>query len=749
MSEGGRVFRSDPPRLLLALAVIVIGVALWQLASGIRGGSEEEPEATVATLAQPDLDPQTLDRGWVRIDLPGRAPLEHLQLVDATLYAAGWNAFESQTEVWRSVNGREWQRVPDPNGVFVDAIINDFIAVDGVVVAVGAGHTVGAGGDVVRPVVWRSQDGASFTRLSDERVKTDSGSDLPTGGGFEAVAQVGGRLVAVGWQGEGRLRAPGAESLGGVWVSEFGDTWELAFEDPELLGGPGTTVHDVAVTDDGVAVAAGSSEGIAKVWESTDGVTWVASSDEAALAFRGPGDWEATAVAVSPPRALVLGTSRNGTEAAVLRMWSQRDGVWAPVAIPELADVTLVSVSDLRPGFLAVGSRALPSQRTAAGMWASPDGADWSRVDVEDAPVDETALLDVAVHPSGLVAVGAVFDQPAAWYRPREGGDEEDVAAGAPLPPPAWATIFQEQEPSRTAPRELINAGGMTFGLSDTRTLWASLDGRAWAPGRFDDIGLAAADEVVAIVGGGDGPFVLIGDGDQPGVWLSGDGSTWTPPTKAPPCCIRAVFPRNDGGFRALGQDPADNAWFLAVSEDGTTWAVNPELPDLLDPMIWEFAHIGAIDLVWTSDGTETRAWSSADGISWTTVDVPEVTRWTNVWSIGGVVYAAAQTPAGAALYRTNGVRWDPVDLEGIDLAATSIRGVAALENSLALVISQPGRPQRLYQVLDGALPVEIPLAGTRGFGGLWAALVPDGEQLRVVGPAHGRMTVWEWVPAE
>ncbi len=80
MSQNDNIFRRDPPRLLLALGVIVIGVALWQLASGISDGSEAGPGQSSSTTEAVAWDPDALDGGWLTVELPGRAPLVGIEL---------------------------------------------------------------------------------------------------------------------------------------------------------------------------------------------------------------------------------------------------------------------------------------------------------------------------------------------------------------------------------------------------------------------------------------------------------------------------------------------------------------------------------------------------------------------------------------------------------------------------------------------------------------------------------------------
>jgi hypothetical protein len=320
--------------------------------------------------------------------------------------------------------------------------------------------------------------------------------------------------------------------------------------------------------------------------------------------------------------------------------------------------------------------------------------------------------------------------------------------AGAPLPPPAWATIFQEQSPSRFGPVKIDVVPSGMFGLTNGPIIWFSADGRGWTPLTFADAGITEVDRILSVVEG-EAMFVAVGERrDERTVWVSEDGAGWRPPAKAPPCCISAVFPRNSGGFRALGKDPADGGWFLAISEDGSTWSVNPELPQLDANAIWASAHIGAVDMVWTTRSTSTDAWTSGDGVTWLPIEDLGVTDWTGVWRTADSVLAGVRTVDGPAILETNGVSWNRLDLSSLELGGATIDGAATVGDGFAVLINDLGR-QQLYQVLEGSVIQDISLSGGRGFGGLRAVLVSGADQLRIVGLAHGRMSAWEWVPAE
>jgi hypothetical protein len=670
--------------------------------------------------------------------------MDHVSVVDASLYATGWNPIERQTEMWRSSDGLEWQRVPDPDGAFADAVVTDVVSLDGLIVAVGARNAGEGSEDFIQPAVWRSTDGSTFARISDDLI--EDWGDGSTEAGISAAAVAGGRVVAVGWHSNGTLQGAGDGSRGAVWVSDLGDTWRLGLPSLDALGGPGTAVVAVDGLADGRFIAVGRSVGRAAIWESATGEDWTSSAAPSG-AFAGEGLWTGLDVAATDQRTLVLGRSVQEGDPAVPRLWSSVEAGWDPVPIPELAGASLVAVAELSPGFVAIGRLELPDGRMATGMWASSDGADWTRVDIEGTPIGVAEIRDVINHPAGLVAVGELYDQPVVWARPRTDG-EPVVAAGAPLPPPAWATIFQEQEPSNSAPRRILAAGDMQFGFS-TDAVWTSPDGRGWTPNTLDGSGLVGVDRVDSVMLSGDIYIaVATSDGDG-GLWVSDDGLSWVRPTKAPPCCIAAVFESSGGGFHALGQDPADGGWFLATSPDARTWSVSPELPRLAVDAVRASTRLSGTDIIWTRTGQTTEVWMSEDGVLWLEVEGLDVTTWRDVWFTSDHAYASVVTSDGVGLIRTNGVTWERVPLAGVELSGATIAGVGEVNAGLAVLISQPVRPLRLYQLFDGVAPAEIPLSGTLGFGGLRAVVAPEGQQLRVVGPEHGRMTVWEWVPAE
>ena len=182
---------------------------------------------------------------------------------------------EGVAAVWTSQDGLVWSRSDHDDGVFGGAgwqfMASVTLSGAGLVAVGGDGS-----GDDLDAAVWMSQDGLVWTRVAD----TDGAL---TGTGDQALAS-----VTVGGSG---LVAIGREKLGGdfdsvVWVSPDGASW-TRIDTGDVFGGPGDqVVAQVAeVSKDLMAVGYERIEDRdAQVWESTDGVTWVKSTDPGLVA---------------------------------------------------------------------------------------------------------------------------------------------------------------------------------------------------------------------------------------------------------------------------------------------------------------------------------------------------------------------------------------------------------------------------------------------------------------------------------
>jgi len=306
---------------------------------------------------------------WSRIDDPGGLEADGWQTMKAVvaggpgLAAVGTSApglHRDDAAVWTSVAGLSWVRVPDDSGIFTgagDHQMADVVAGGPGFVAVGL---VGSMDDGVA-AVWTSEDGLVWSRVAhDDEVFGGDGWQFITGvvlspSGFVAVGGDGSgddldaavwtspdglvwtrvvdtdgaragsgdqAMVSVTSGGPG-LVAIGREKIGSdfdsvVWVSPDGVSW-TRIDTGDVFGGPGDQVVARVAGVRGRLMAVGYErveDRDAQVWDSTDGLTWVKSTD---ASFVAEGLQELHSLASSEQRVVAVGYSGDiaGNEAAV------------------------------------------------------------------------------------------------------------------------------------------------------------------------------------------------------------------------------------------------------------------------------------------------------------------------------------------------------------------------------------------------------------------------------------------------
>jgi hypothetical protein len=271
----------------------------------------------------------------------------------------------------------------------------------------------------------------------------------------------------------------------------------------------------------GTGVHADSEGVIGAIWNSTDsGHTWAEIGPDGFAAAVGP----ATAVGpigVGPSGTVVVFVS-NGDDTAI---WVTQDlQTWDRATPQELAGPNIQVVGSIAwgsAGFVAVGKDGM-----GAGVWVSPDGFEWTRV-------QHNALL------------------PEEWGA----ADMYDVAAGGPGYVAVGSVGFREGGLGGT---NTENAGA---------AIWTSRDGREWELRIVDDPGDWGLSSVE--VDPATGRLIAFG-GDR---WYSDDGYNWewvdrTVPLGGPPPGSRVAWQGNVAvaGFY-------DSAFSLWVSGDaGETW---------------------------------------------------------------------------------------------------------------------------------------------------------------------------------
>lgn len=288
---------------------------------------------------------------------------------------------------------------------------------------------------------------------------------------------------------------------------------------------------DVAIGDDGRAVAFGSAGGVVAIATTADGAAWSLDSDDSSFDFAQP-----VAVVEIHGRFVIVGTQDGSLPVA----WSG-DGVgpWQPVDLPGAPTQAGVVTDVARIGdrLVAVGEAA----------WYSDDAGDsWS---LGDARPDSTRDLpgggDVGCLAS-LTTVDVVGGRLLAFVPPFCGGGEvwhSDDGAH-------WTGTAAEM----TANSSFIGAldAGDDVLVHGTRGVLAT----AW---RFDGSELVELDAfrpidahtISDVVATGDGYLAVIDDG----LWRSDDGLDWSP-IPLPPDGARVLgLAVNAGTAIAVGTD--------------------------------------------------------------------------------------------------------------------------------------------------------------------------------------------------
>ncbi|MCU1691199.1 MAG: hypothetical protein JWM64_290 [Frankiales bacterium] len=657
-------------------------------------------------------------------------------------------------------------------------------------VAAGPRTLVAVGQGPEGTVLWTSSDGVRWERTT----------------GDPAVFREDDTVLAVRPDGDGFL-APGSETLADgdtrpvLWSSPDGVRWER--RDAAALGVPvqrqGASARDVAVSGRSVVLAVGeydnastaTSHDSVAFWVSRDGGRrfvrastplglGAADGDRALLgglvARPGggfvvvgggaiAGDDETTQGGYDP----VVLTSRDGTD------WTQVDDVLLPGR-----DASLAAVAATPSGVVAVGGS------DEDGLVMGEQGGRWAQTD--DRLVALTApgqqrLLGVATTRDGVVAVG----------RDASRGDDDALVvrrtgagAFAPVPVPVLDALARpsSQVLALTVTSEGLVAGG---GSAGDGALWTSPDGRAWTS-RPQAGGVADSSEpedVTALAGRPDSPAVVAaGTVDDPLgshalLLTSDDGTTFRSAGSSGQ--LRGRGPRADRSPAAAVRSGATTVVVgsgddgLAVysayalrSVDGRDWALASPAglrgtSNRGRGMYDVAAGPGRLVAVgYTGRGNDRpygpAAWTSSDGRSWSTVELPQPTGAQGVGSyLTSVVWTGRQWVAlgrvdrgaaeeVAAWTSPDGRRWStPVVLpvpEGRrgrvgDLVVAAGRLVAV--GSTSLVEGGDGDlDAQLWTSDDGRSWREavLPGAAARGEGtqALYAAAVVGGH-LVAVGP--------------
>lgn len=274
--------------------------------------------------------------------------------------------------------------------------------------------------------------------------------------------------------------------------------------------------------------------------------------------------------------------------------------------------------------YLALGFDQPPSH---AAAWSSADGSAWQRVASLPAPQGSSISAAETGPDGGLVAVGTSGGAAAVW---RTIDGLTWTLESLPAAPGAGAT--ESLTAVARAGAGYVAGGSVVSATGRTATLWRSADGVAWIrvaaglpSGSSEVRGIATAV--------GTGTVVAVGiSGDErrgtAAVWRSTDeGSTWqsvSSPALAGGRMLATVA--GSGGFVAVGET-TDQAGAMAwTSADGLNWSSAADQPALsnggFQMVMTAVARDGdGYDAAgWKTDAGNGSAvvWRSKDGRDWT-----------------------------------------------------------------------------------------------------------------------------------
>ncbi len=214
--------------------------------------------------------------------------------------SVGPELFDRHARFWTSVDGMEWQSVPDDRAAFGNAEVRAITTFGDGFVAVGV---VGPAQEPSAAVAWTSVDGSSWTRVDDP--------SFVDGIAVAVVPAPIGGLVAVGSD-VGRREAV-------AWTSPDGRRWARAPSETsrQHSGGFAWMTDVVAIGDTviGVGDVQGLQRGTATSWVSRDGIRW-----EQARAAPVQQQGEFYAITPGGPGAIVVG-SFGAPDSYVPRVW--------------------------------------------------------------------------------------------------------------------------------------------------------------------------------------------------------------------------------------------------------------------------------------------------------------------------------------------------------------------------------------------------------------------------------------------
>ena len=261
--------------------------------------------------------------------------------------------------VWTSPDGRTWTRLGVKQNDLADSEL-DLLATNGTrLVALGGARASADAGEGPQPIIWVSDDGASWRRLS---------SDPPPFEGVSVVGVVGGPGEFVAWGADG--------PRGAIFHSDDGIAWarvtiapsleEPAIGDVKPYRGGFVAVgaHFAPKPPGSPLIVAGPDLSTAAAWWSPDGRSWAAAAIDA-----GPG---LRSLDVGAAGLLAVGGSGCGGCIGPGILWRSDDGRhWRRIGSDVITS----------PAYASDGARIIRFDQQGTGdVASSTDGSAWQTV---------------------------------------------------------------------------------------------------------------------------------------------------------------------------------------------------------------------------------------------------------------------------------------------------------------------------------------------------------------------------------
>lgn len=656
-------------------------------------GSPASVQADEAEEAPAELVPvvDRLDTGDDLLAGPGdeQLTLNAVASDGEVVIAAGELAQEDRNErepvLFRSSDGREWERVD----------LSDSVPGDGYLAAVvttSAGFLAVGNGDEGEPVALRSADGDAW-----EAAAVDFGDDADEGRvQVAAAAAAGDRVMVLGFALEGMSVEEGSSytvELSTSISEDGGTSWQQGqVPDVEQAeeGIPGLwseTRPTLVAHGGGFLLGTGPLGPVGPttaLWSLAPGGDWTRIGDTADLF-----DDEPLELLHSTGDSVLAFTRSGGDVAAWL---STNDGVTferldaGPGVFAGPGTQAVDAAATLPDGGTVVAGRTMgephPLQRpTELELWLTADLEEWHR------PVTDPALGAPGIQRAGGVVP---FDGEAlvVGTDSRPATDEEleesayDPEAGGPprLPPIArhgavWSAGLREHEqvtvPAEVTPLEvrgfegdttvsdvvahgggLVAAGWVGEGDESRAAVWTSPDGQDWTEVSSHALAEPAGQRIYALAATDDDRLVAVGrtvDGDTNhlGAWTSPDGLEWarSEPEFASSTGYSVVDTPH--GLVAAGTGDASDdddvyrrAGLWVSTDGGATWSAADTTTDPFGESNVEFfdavavapdGRIVAAGRAGEVEDPEVLSYrprpflvESSDGITWTEVEPPD-----------------------------------------------------------------------------------------------------------------------------